>query len=202
MLKIYGAPRSRTVRVLWLAGELGIEYEHMSYMPRSPETRTQQYLAINPNARVPSIDDEGFILTESMAINIYLAKKHKSPLWPDDAKQQALILQWSLWETDRLDRQLVNWARHTKDLPEAERKADVANAMWQEIEPAFGVLETALGKSEWLTGSAFTVGDLNVASALFRALSMDLSKWPRAQAWLKRCWDRPAAQRAKAMREA
>jgi glutathione S-transferase len=68
-----------------------------------------------------------------------------------------------------------------------------------EVAPALDVLEAALAKSEWLVGNAFSVADLNVASALFRARSMDLAKWPRAQSWLKRCWDRPAAQRVLAM---
>ena len=73
--------------------------------------------------------------------------------------------------------------------------------MWKEIVPAFDVLETQLKKSEWLTGSTFSLADLNVAAALYRALFLDLGKWPHLQAWLKRCWDRPAAKKARAMRE-
>src|SRR5262245_23498509 len=201
MLRIYGAARSRGLRTLWMAGELGLNYDHKAYLPRAPETRTPEYRALNANGRVPTIDDDGFILSESMAINVYLAQKHKSPLVPKDPKHQALALQWSLWETDRLDRQVVNYARHTKDLPEAERKKDVADAAWKEIVESFDVLEAALKKNEWLAGPAFSVGDLNVAAALFRGLSMDLAKWPRLDAWLKRCWDRPAAKKAREMRE-
>ena len=67
--------------------------------------------------------------------------------------------------------------------------------------PAFGVLETALGKSQWLAGPEFSVGDLNVASALYRGLSIDLGKWPKLNAWLQKCWERPAAKKARAMRE-
>ena len=117
MLRIYGSAKSRGIRVLWMAGELGLEYEHKDYLPRSPETRTPEFLALNPNARVPVIDDDGFILSESMAINMYLAKKHGSPLYPSDPQNEARAMQWSLWETDRLDRQIVNYQRHTKDLP-------------------------------------------------------------------------------------
>lgn len=200
MLRIYGSARSRAVRVLWMVHELGLAYEHKDWAPRSPDTQTPEFRALNANARVPTIDDDGFILSESMAINFYLAKKHKSALYPADPKNEALALQWSLWETDRLDRQIVNHARHTSDLPEAERKADVAKAAWDECVQSFNVLEAALSKSEWLAGPAFSVGDLNVAGALFRALVLDLGKWPKTQAWLKRCWDRPAAQKAKAMR--
>jgi glutathione S-transferase len=201
MLRIYGSAKSRTLRVLWMASELGLAYDQKDYLPRAPETRTPEYLALNPNARVPTIDDDGFVLSESMAINCYLAKKHRSPLYPADPQHEALALQWSLWETDRLDRQIVNYQRHTKDLPEAERKPAVAKAAWEEVAPSLDVLETALKKSEWLAGPAFSVGDLNVASALFRALSIDLKKWPHVEAWLNRCWDRPAAKKARAMRE-
>ncbi len=144
MLRIYGSAKSRALRTLWMVGELGIPYEHKDWLPRAPETKTPEYHALNPNDRVPTIDDDGFILSESMAINLYLAKKHKSPLYPADPKNEALALQWSLWETDRLDRQIVTYCRHTKDLPAAERKPEVADAAWKEIAPAFDALEAAL----------------------------------------------------------
>jgi glutathione S-transferase len=201
MLRIYGSANSRALRVLWMAGELGIAYEHKDWLPRAPETRTPEFFSLNPNYRVPVIDDDGFVLSESMAINFYLAKKHNSPLYPADPRHEALALQWSLWETDRLDRQIVNYVRHTKALPEAERKPEVAAAAFKEVAPALDVLETALSKSEWLAGPAFSVADLNVAGALYRALSMDLGKWPHVDAWLQRCWARPAAKRARALRE-
>jgi len=201
MLTVYGSPKSRTLRTLWMVGELGLAYDHKDFLPRSPGTKTPEYRALNPNGRVPTIDDDGFILSESMAINFYLAKKHGSPLYPKDAKHEALALQWSLWETDRLDRQLVNYVRHSTELPEAERKKEVADASWKEVAESFDVLEIALSKSEWLAGPSFSVGDLNVASALYRALSLDTSKWPHVKAWLDRCWERPAAKRARAMRE-
>jgi glutathione S-transferase len=201
MLRIYGSVHSRTLRVLWMAGELEIPYEQKDWLPRAPETRTPEFYAVNPNGRVPVIDDDGFILSESMAINFYLAKKHRSPLYPADAKNEALALQWSLWETDRLDRQIVDYVRHSTALPEAERKADVAEKAWKEVVPALDVLEIALTKSEWLAGPAFSVADLNVAAALYRAFPIDLSKGPHVNAWLNRCWARPAAKKARAMRE-
>jgi glutathione S-transferase len=202
MLRLYGSARSRGIRVLWMLGELGVKFDHKDWLPRAPETRTPEYRALNPNGRVPTIDDDGFILSESMAINFYLAKKHKSPLYPADPRMEARALQWSLWETDRLDRQIVNYARHSRELPAAERKPEIAEASWKEIVESFDVLEGALSKSEWLAGPAFSVGDLNVAAALYRALTLDLGKWPKLSAWLKRCWDRPAARKAREMREA
>ncbi len=201
MLRIYGSANSRTIRVLWMAGELGIAYEQKDWLPRAPETRTPEFRALNANGRVPVIDDDGFVLSESMAINCYLAKKHRSALYPADPKNEALAMQWSLWETDRLDRQIVDYVRHTSALPAAERKPELAAAAWKDVVPALDVLETALTKSRWLAGPEFSVGDLNVAAALYRALTVDLAKWPRVQAWLNTCWERLAAKRARAMRE-
>jgi glutathione S-transferase len=201
MLTLYGSANSRALRVIWMAAELGLKYEHKDWLPRSPETKTADYLALNANARVPTIDDDGFILSESMAINLYLAKKHKSPLYPSDPKLEALCWQWSLWETDRLDRQIVNYVRHSVALPEAERNPAVAEKAWLEVAPAFDVLDAALAKAPWLAGPAFSVGDLNVASALYRALAIDVSKWANLNAWLQRCWERPAAKHARALRE-
>src|ERR1700722_3278143 len=126
MLRIYGSARARALRTLWVAGELGLSYDHVDLLPRSPETRTPEYLALNPNARVPTIEDDGFVLTESMAINLYLAKQHASPLYPTNPKDEALCWQWSFWEVDRLDRQIVNYANHALVLPEAERKPAIA----------------------------------------------------------------------------
>ena len=201
MLKIYGSVNSRAMRVLWMAAELGLTYDHKDWLPRAPETKTPDYRALNANGRVPTIDDDGFILSESMAINLYLAKKHQSPLYPSDLRKEALALQWSLWETDRLDRQVVDYQRHSSQLPAAERKPELAEKAWNECVPAFDVLEEALKKSKCLAGPEFSIADLNVASALYRALTIDLAKWPHVQTWLKTCWDRPAAKKVRAMRE-
>ena len=121
MLKLWGRETSgRTQKVLWTLAETGIEFElirasgemgpggHVSKGNKPYGlVDTAEYRAKNPNGRVPTIDDDGFVLSESMAINLYLAKKHKSALYPADAKNEALAWQWSLWETDRLDRQIV-----------------------------------------------------------------------------------------------
>ena len=199
MLTLYGSANSRALRVIWMLGELGIAYKHKDWLPRSPETKTAEYLALNANARVPTIDDDGFILSESMAINLYLAKK-AGKLYPDNPRDEALAWQWSLWETDRLDRQIVTYVRHTSALPAAERKAEMAEAAWKEVAPAFDVLESALTNTPWLAGKAFSVAEVNVAGALYRALTMDLKRWPHIDTWLRTCWDRPAAKAARAMR--
>jgi glutathione S-transferase len=140
-----------------------------------------------------------------MAINLYLAKK-AGKLYPIDAKSEALTWQWCLWETDRLDRQLTFYANNAFLLPVAQRNSALAKSTWEEITAALDVLEIALAKGEWLVGSGFSVADLNVASAMVRvmvtpALDSAVAKWPKVHAWLHKCWDRPAANRALAMRQ-
>src|SRR6266571_8430592 len=81
-LKVYGVPGSRAYRVLWMVNELGLDYEHVPVHFGDGSARTPEYLAVNPNARIPAIDDAGFKLWESMAINLYLAKKHDKGFWP------------------------------------------------------------------------------------------------------------------------
>ena len=75
-LKIYGVPLSRAYRALWMANELGLDYENVPINFADGSAKTSEYLAVNPNGRMPAIDDNGFKLWESMAINLYLAKKH------------------------------------------------------------------------------------------------------------------------------
>lgn len=75
-LKIYGAVRTRAFRVLWLAEELGLDYQRIPLETGPADARRPDYLGVNPTGRLPAIDDDGFILWESLAINLYLARKH------------------------------------------------------------------------------------------------------------------------------
>ena len=79
-LRIYGIARTRAFRALWVAEELGLAYEHLPIEIGEAGARAPEFLAINPNGRLPFIEDDGFVLFESLAITLYLAKKH-SPGW-------------------------------------------------------------------------------------------------------------------------
>jgi glutathione S-transferase len=96
-LKIYGVPLSRAYRALWMANELGLDYENVPIHFADGSAKTPEYLAVNPNGRIPAIDDNGFKLWESMAINLYLAKKHGSGLLPKTMEDEAHAIQWSFW---------------------------------------------------------------------------------------------------------
>src|SRR6202043_1325087 len=77
-LRIYGVARTRAFRALWVAKELGLDYEHFPIEIGPAGARKPEYLAINPNGRLPAIEDDGFVLWESQAITLYLAKKHST----------------------------------------------------------------------------------------------------------------------------
>ena len=95
-LRIYGAARTRAFRALWMAEELGLDYEHVPLEIGAAGARKQDYLALNPNGRLPAIEEDGFVLWESLAITLYLAKKH-GRFYPAGLEGEAKAWQWSLW---------------------------------------------------------------------------------------------------------
>ena len=203
-LKIYGVAASRAIRTLWMAEELGVAYEHVpinfSGDPDAPRGKNDPaFRRANPMGRVPAIDDDGFGLAESMAINLYLARKH-GKLWPATLQGEGLAFQWSFFAVTEIDPNIVEWARHALVLPQAERDPAKAAAALEKLQRPLDALEAALARSRWLAGDAFTVADLNLAATLFRARKMDLASRPHVARWLGECFARPAAKKAWAMR--
>ena len=200
-LKIYGIARTRAFRVLWMAEELGLDYEHIAIETGAAGARQPGYLAVNPNGRLPAIDDDGFIMWESLAINIYLAKKHATgTLYPVTPQGEAKVTQWSLWAANEIERATNVWSFHAERLPLAERDPKIAAAAIELLAPPFRVLDRTLADRPYLLGDDFTVADLNVAAVALRSLAMDLSATPHYRDWLQHCYDRPAAQKVSRMR--
>jgi glutathione S-transferase len=199
MLKIYGIPRSRAFRTLWVAKELGLDYENIP-IGTDGDTRTPDYLKINPNGHIPAIDDDGFILWESMAINLYLAKKHaRGSLYPIRFEDEARTWQWSFWGMTEIERPVLTALFHRAIYPEEKRDAALADQCERELQAPLIVLDNAVAGSPYLLGEHFTVADLNLASILSwaRPARIDLSRVPKMADWLKRCAERPAARAAR-----
>jgi hypothetical protein len=89
-LRIYGIARTRVFRALWMAKELGLDYDHVPVEIGAAGARQPDFLKINPDGRLPAIDDGGFVLFESLAITLYLAKEHAGRgLYPDTLEGEA-----------------------------------------------------------------------------------------------------------------
>ena len=198
-LRIYGIARTRAYRALWMAMELGLDYEHLPIEIGDTGARSPEFLAINPNGRLPVIVDDGFVLFESLAITLYLAKKH-GKLYPATLEGEARAWQWSFWAIAEVDRGVNIWSLHAVRLPPQERDAALRKEALKVIAAPFKVLDAALAKAPYLLGDGFTVADLNVAAVISRAIDMDLSAVPHLKAWLTRCLDRPAARAALALK--
>jgi glutathione S-transferase len=201
-LKIYGVARSRAFRTLWMAKELGLDYEHVKIDFATGETRRPEHLALNPNGHIPVIEDDGFVLWESMAINLYLAKKHSAGrLYPTRLEDEARAWQWSFWGMTEVERPVLTALFNRTILPENQRDAAAADEAEQTLAQPLGVLDGAFGRTAYLLGNNFTVADLNVASILSwaRPAQIDMAPFPKVAEWLKNCAERPAARAARQM---
>jgi glutathione S-transferase len=201
-LRIYGIARTRAFRALWVAKELGIPYEHVPLEIGGGGAKAEAYLKINPNGRLPAIEDDGFVLWESLAITLYLAKKHGfGRLYPANPEDEARTWQWSLWALNEVDRGVNIWSLHAVRLPPEDRDPQKLVEALKVIAGPFRVLEAALAGRSYLLGEDFTIVDLNVAAVISRAIDMDLGATPNVSAWLRRCLGRPAALAARRLRE-
>jgi glutathione S-transferase len=190
-LTIYGSPMSRTFRVLWMARELGLQFEHVPLDLRKGETRTPDYLKINPNGHIPAIRDDELVLWESLAINLYLAKKHGGPLAPANLAEDGKATMWSMWALTELENSVVMLVQQSFGMPVDAAAAEKAR---EAVRAPLAVLEAALGTSPYLLGARFTVADLNVAGVAngLTLAKYDLATWPKVGQWLRSCCSRQA----------
>jgi glutathione S-transferase len=200
-LRIYGIARTRAFRAIWMAEELGLAYEHLPIEIGDAGARAPEFLRLNPNGRLPFIDDGGFVLFESLAITLYLAKKYSiGKLYPGTPEGEAKAWQWTSWALNEVDRGVNIWSLHAVRLPPNERDAAKRDEALKVVAAPFKVLDAALATQDYLLGGDFTVADLNVAAVISRAVDMDLAAVPKLKAWLTRCLERPAACKALALK--
>ena len=201
MLKIHGIARSRAFRCIWAAEEAGVPYEiiPVGFGPGLKDA----IASVNPNGKVPAMTDGDLVLFESLAINLHLAAKAGPPLMPagDDASR---VLQWTLWAATEVEPAAMQWAYNTYLRPPAERDPGAAAAGAAGLQARLDVLEGQLAAEPWLLGETFTIADCNLAGVLYGAWAnrFDMGGHTRVKAWLERCFNRPAALTARALREA
>jgi len=206
MLKIFGVYQSRASRNYWMALELGIEYESIPVIqayrledPMAPDaplnTQSAEFLKINPNGYIPAVDDDGLLLAESVAINLYLAGKHRGPLAPGSLPEEGLITMWSFWAVNEIEQHSIRivqtYDRGLQDTPGGKDTIAVATRL---LRKPLTVLEAHLAEQDYLVGGRFTVADLNAVEIMRYALSEKefLSAFPHVLAWVDRCHDRDA----------
>jgi glutathione S-transferase len=205
MLTIHGVTRSRASRIIWLCHELGLPFRQepviQAYKLPFPEaaearlnTRSPSFLALSPAGAIPVIEDDGLVLSESLACTLYLAKKHGGELAARDAAEEALMLQWSFYAAISIEPDaLTIMMLHTGREQPAEDAALIADAAERLVRP-MKVLEDHLAIHGHLVGDRFTVADLNMAEIVRYAEGYGelMSQFPAVRAWLTACHDRPA----------
>jgi glutathione S-transferase len=206
MLTIYGVHRSRAFRNIWLAEELGIPYRQVPVIqayrladpsqPGAPlHTRSPEFLAINPSGHIPSIDDDGLILHESLAINLYLARKHDGPLAPKNLSEEGEMIMWSFFAVTEIETNALKIQQtHGDKLQDTDGGREVIAACIRLLRSPFGVLDRHLARTGFLVGGRFSVADLNVAETVRYAMAEPglFEAHSNVDAWLKACHARPA----------
>ncbi|MFL2771320.1 MAG: glutathione S-transferase family protein [Rhodospirillaceae bacterium] len=195
MIVLHGKAISRAARCIWALEEVGVEYEHNLLDYTKGEAKTDAFLAINPNAKIPALTDGDVAMFESLAINLYITQTYgQGKLWPTDAAGQAACQQWTLFAATELEppaaRRLVEFVFKS----EVERSQLILDEAAVKSKGPLDALDLALRDRKYLLGGSFTVADLNVACVVeyFVRTDFDLSDWPNVKGWITSCLERSA----------
>ncbi|EJN18480.1 glutathione S-transferase family protein [Pseudomonas sp. GM80] len=201
MLKIWGRKNSSNVRKpLWAAEELGLAYEAIDAGGAFGVVDTPQYRAMNPNGRVPVIEDDGFVLWESNAIVRYLLAKHapNSAWYSADPQARAIADKWMDWTTSSFAGpfRTVFWG--VLRTPADKQDWSAINAAIKECTELLSMADEALASQPYLSGQDIGMGDIPLGSFIYAWFEMPIERAPQAhlQAWYERLKQRPAYQKA------
>ncbi|HVG49066.1 MAG TPA: glutathione S-transferase family protein [Rubellimicrobium sp.] len=214
MPTLHGCYRSRASRNIWLAEEIGLDLPLRTVWqayrlddPQGPDaplnTQSPEFLALSPMGAIPVLEDEGLVLAESLAINLYLARQHGGEVGPRDEAENALMVQWALFAAASVEEPALaiqNAYQYGRTETE-EGRAEVERAK-EKLQRPLNALEAHLGVRQWMVGSRFTVADINMAE-IVRYAQADpglLPLFPAVDGWLRMCQGRPAFQRMWARR--
>ena len=178
MLKLWGRTNSINVqKVLWALDELKVPYERVDAGMQFGVVNEPFYRKLNPNGRVPTIEDDGFVLWESNVIVRYLAAKHGAgTLWPDDLRQRADADRWMDWTTSTLGPAItpVFWGL-IRTPPEKRDMAQIA-ADAEKTGQAMQVLEQCLEGRDYVAGKSFSMGDIPLGAFVHRWYALDIRR--------------------------
>ena len=198
MIKLYGFPQTRSVRATWALEEAGAEYEYELVNLRTGEHKQPAFLAINPFGKIPSLVDDGLVISESAAICTHIAEKFlAAKLIPTDAKGRAEYFQWLFFIVSELEVHLWTAAKHDRFLPEDKRIPAIANTSFWEFEKAATVLSTHLKDRQYIAGEQFSAADIICVSVLHWAHHVKIALDDTLLNYMNRLSERPALARAR-----
>lgn len=214
-ITIHGIAASRAIRPLWVATELGLDFEQVPTPYQGGATRTPDFLALNPNGHIPVVVDrqtggQEVVVWESMACALYLARHHgkadDTGISPANPREDAEALRWSFWVVNEVEADALTVLMHRVAMPVERRKPELAEAAEQRLKVPMRVLEDHLQRQQqagedWLAAKRFTVADLCVASVVnwARPARGLMESHPLVHEWVVRCMERPAYHQAKAL---
>ena len=194
---VHGRATSSNVQlVMWAIAELGLQYDRRDVGGMYGGTDTPQYRAMNPNGRVPTIQDGALTMFESPAILRYLARAHGSDaFWPADQKRVAELDMWAEWMKTSFCQCFafdIFWPLiRTRAADRDQRQIARGEAELARLAP---MIDRRIGYGPWLGGEDFTFADVMVGHILYRYFDVDFARvpTPNLEAYYRRCTQRPA----------
>ncbi|CAN95560.1 gst13 [Sorangium cellulosum So ce56] len=194
-MKLYEFAPTRSIRVRWALQELGVDFETVQVNLRAGENRRPEFLKLNPAGKLPVLVDGDLVLTESVAIVLYLAEKYPDKgLLPADPRERAKVNQWLLFAATELEQPLWRIARHKFLYPEDKRQPGDIPVAREDFKAMAAVLEKHMDQRQFVVGDSVTVADLVMAYTLDWADEAHLlDDFPQLRAYMDRMYARPHA---------
>lgn len=198
MMKLFWAPRTRSLRALWVLEEAGVSYERVRLDLAAGDQKSAEFRAINPMAKVPALTDGPLAVAESGAICAYVAEAHPgaglAPPVGDPARGR--YFQWLFFSPGCVEQAFLVKSANVPVRPEA--------AGFGDFDRVFDAVEAVVAESPWLLGERFSAADVMIGLDIH--FGIDIFKLvpsrPALRAYVDRCLARPALQRAKAIEAA
>jgi glutathione S-transferase len=194
-MRLYEFGPTRSIRVRWTLQELGVDFEAVTVNLRAGEHRRPEFLKLNPAGKLPVLVDDDLVLTESVAIVLYLAEKYPDKgLVPTDLTQRAQVYRWLLFAATELEQPLWRISRHTALYPEHLRLPAEVSLARQDFTNVASVLEEHMQERQFLIDDTVTVADFVCAYTLDWANEIRLlDNCPQLLRYVDRMYARPNA---------
>ncbi len=200
MIKVYGCPNTRSLRVVWTLEEAEAKYDYVPVNLMRGEGRKPSYLSVNPGGKVPTLVDSDLVLTESAAICCYVADAHPaSGLAPAcGTPQRAIHDKWCYFVLSELEQPLWTIGKHRFALPEKRRVPEIMETAQWEFSVAAKTLSVRFGNGPYVLGEKFTVADILIGHTLAWAQAWNIPvEHEHLLEYSQRLQQRPALARAR-----